>query len=233
LREHARARRPYDATLRRQQAAETRERILAAGSDLLHGSSIHDWRALTLRAVAERAGVNERTVYRHFANERALRDAVMGRLEQEAGIDLAGMRLEGVADVAARIFEHVSSYPRASRSPSDPTLTEAAQRQRSALLAAVTARTARWPAADRLIVAALFDVLWSVASYERLVVEWHLDHGQAIRGVTWVVRLLEEAIRDGRRPGSMVRPAPRRSAIVDRSAAGRDGGRRRRRERMT
>ena len=195
-----RARRRYDGTLRRQQAAETRERIVAAGSTLLHGSPIRDWRALTVRAVAERAGVNQRTVYRHFANERALRDAVMHRLEAEAGIDLATMRLADVAEVTARIFRHVSSYPLAPRRRVDPTLSEAGQRQRKALLDAVAARTARWPPADRLVAAAMFDVLWSVASYERLVVDWQLDHKQVIRGITWVVKLVEEAIRKGRRP---------------------------------
>ncbi len=195
-----RVRRRYDSTLRRQHAAGTRERIVAAGSELLHRSSIRDWRALTVRAVAERAGVNERTVYRHFVNERALRDAVMQRLEQEAGIDLAGMRLEDVADVAARVFKHVSSYPLKPRPPLDPTLTEAGRRQRKALLGAVAARTARWPEADRLVAAAMFDVLWSVASYERLVVDWQLDREQAIRGITWVIGLVEEAVRKGRRP---------------------------------
>jgi AcrR family transcriptional regulator len=193
-------RRPYDSKLRRQQAAETRERIVAAGSELLHDSSVRDWRALTLRAVAERAGVNERTVYRHFVNERALRDAVMHRLEEEAGIDLAGLELGGIADVTARIFEHVSSYPREPRPALDPTLTETGERQRKALLAAVAARTARWPEADRTVAAALFDVFWSVASYERLVVDWQLDRAQAIRGVTWVIGLVEDAIRKGRRP---------------------------------
>jgi len=197
----ARARRRYDTTLRRQQAAGTRERIVAAGSALLHLSPIRDLRSLTLRAVAERAGVNERTVYRHFANERALRDAVMHRLEEEAGIDLTGLRLEDVADVAARIFEHVSAYPRKARPPLDPTLTEASQRQRKALLRAVTAQAARWPEADRVVAAAMFDVLWSVASYERLVVDWQLDREGAIRGITWVVGLIEEAVRKGRRPG--------------------------------
>jgi AcrR family transcriptional regulator len=197
----ARARRRYDTTLRRQQAAGTRERIVAAGSALLHRSPIRDWRSLTLRAVAERAGVNERTVYRHFANERALRDAVMHRLEEEAGIDLTGLRLEDVADVAARIFEHVSAYPRKARPPLDPTLTEASQRQRKALLRAVTAQAARWPEADRVVAAAMFDVLWGVASYERLVVDWQLDRERAIRGITWVVSLVEEAVRKGRRPG--------------------------------
>lgn len=198
--EPVRARRRYDTTLRRQLAAGTRERIVAAGSELLHGSPVRDWRALTVRAVAERAAVNERTVYRHFANERALRDAVMHRLEEEAGIELAGLRLEDVAGAAARIFEHVSAFPRKARPPLDPTLTEASQRQRNALLGAVAARTVRWPEADRVVAAAMFDVLWSVASYERLVVEWQLDRDQAIRGITWVIGLVEDAVRKGRRP---------------------------------
>jgi AcrR family transcriptional regulator len=155
---------------------------------------------LTIRAAAERAGVNERTVYRHFVNEQGLRDAVMHRLEEEAGIDLATLRLEDVADVATRIFEHVSRYPREPRRPLDPTLTEAGQRQRKALLGAVKAPTPGWRVADRVAVAAIFDVLWSVASYERLVVDWRLDHEQAVRAITWVIGLVEEAIRKGRRP---------------------------------
>lgn len=196
----ARVRRPYDATLRRERAVGTRERIVAAGSTLLHRSSIHDWRALTLRAVAAKAGVSERTVYRHFASERVLRDAVMRRLEQEAGIDLAEMHLEDVADVAARIFAHVASYPRRARPPVDPTLSEAGRRQRAALLAAVEAGTPGWRAADRMLVAALLDVLWSVASFERLVADWELDRADAIRGITWLVGVVEEAVRGGRRP---------------------------------
>jgi AcrR family transcriptional regulator len=193
--------RSYDGTLRRQRAGETRERIVAAGADLLHGSSIRDWRAVTMRAVADRAGVSERTVYRHFGNERGLRDAVMHRLEEVTGIDLAAMRLDDIADVAARIFEHVASYPLDRRTPLDPTLEDANQRQHRALLDAVAERTARWPEADQTIAAAMFDVLWGVASYERLVVDWRLDRDQAIRGITWVIGLVEEALRDGRRPG--------------------------------
>src|SRR5271169_6883550 len=103
--------RHYNSPVRRRRALETRERIVAAGSLLLQDSSIRDWRALTMRGVAEQAGVNERTVYRYFGNERGLRDAVMNRLEQMAGIDLEGMRLDDIADIAGRIFAHVSSYP--------------------------------------------------------------------------------------------------------------------------
>ena len=39
-----RRRRRYDSPLRRQRAAETRERIVAAGAELLHGFPIRNWR---------------------------------------------------------------------------------------------------------------------------------------------------------------------------------------------
>ena len=46
----------------------------------------------------------------------------------------------------------------------------------------------------------MFDALWAVDNYERLVGEWDLDAEQAIRGMTWVIELVAEAVRDGRRP---------------------------------
>jgi AcrR family transcriptional regulator len=187
-------RRPYDGTLRRQRAAETRARIVAAGSELLHGSSVREWHGLTVRAVAEQAGVNERTVYRHFGNEQGLRDAVMHEFEEEAGIDLGGMRLEDVANVTARIFAHVSSYPPGSRQTLDPTLLDAKHRQHEALLSAVAARAGAWTDADRTVAAAVLDVLWSVASYERLVVDWELDPAEATRGISWVIGLVRRAV---------------------------------------
>src|SRR5271155_236624 len=188
------ARRPYDSTLRRQRAAETRERIIAAGSELLHGSSVRDWHGLTIRAVAERAGVNERTVYRHFTNEQGLHDAVMHQFEDEAGIDLRGMDLEDVADVTARIFAHVSSYPPDAGQPLDPTLADAKQRQQQALLAAGAARAGRCSEEARAVAAAVLDVLWSVASYERMVVDWQMDPAEATRGISWVIGLVRQAI---------------------------------------
>jgi AcrR family transcriptional regulator len=198
--EGAPARRQYDNSLRRERAQETRERIITAGAELLHGSPIRDWRTLTIRAVAEHARVNERTVYRHFANERGLHDAVMRRLEQQAGIDLAGLRLEDVPGVAARIFEHVSTYPLEPRSELDPTLIDANQRQRLALLAAVAGRSDGWSDADRTLAAAMLDVVWALASYERIVADWRLAPGEAIRGVTWVTGLIERAVMEAVTP---------------------------------
>jgi AcrR family transcriptional regulator len=192
--------RRYESPLRRQRAVETKERIVEAGCDILGTSSIRDWRALTIRGVAEKAGVNERTVYRYFGNERGLRDAVMNRLEHEAGIELEGMRLEDVAGIAGRILTHVSSYPLQARTPLDPTLTDAHLRQRNALLGALDDWTPGWPEPDRRAVAALLDVLWSVASYERLVSDWEMDGDEAIRALTWAIGLVRRAVEDGERP---------------------------------
>jgi AcrR family transcriptional regulator len=195
-------RRRYDSTRRRQRASETRDRIVAAGCELLSASAIRDWRGVTVRAVAERAGVNERTVYRHFANERALRDAVMHRLEQRAGIDLDRLDLDGIADVAGRIVTVVATHPLEPHSPLDPTLTAAGRRQREALLRALEPHTAGWTDADRSVAAGMFDVLWGVAAYERLAVDWGLDQDQAICGITWVIGLLHDAVREGHAPGA-------------------------------
>jgi AcrR family transcriptional regulator len=196
----ARRRRQYESPLRRQRAAETRDRIVAAGAEILHGFPVWNWRALTIRAVAARAGVNERTVYRHFANERELRDAVLARLEQEAGVDLDGIRLGDLQVLAARVLEYVSSFPLEPRMSRDATQLAAHRRQRDALLTAVDPSTASWPKVDRVIAAGVLDVLWSVASYERLVTDWELDPEDAITGVTWVIGLVEDAIKKSRRP---------------------------------
>jgi len=195
-----RERRRYDSTLRQARAAATRDRIVAAATELLRGSPIRDWHAVTIRAVAARAGVNERTVYRHFANERALRDAVMQRFESESGIDLARLQLGDVGDAAARIFAVVSRYPLEPRRALDPTFAEVNQRQHDALLGAVAAGAPEWSEADRRLAAAMLDVFWSVGAYERLVVDWELDHDDAVHGITWVLDLVTAAIRDGRAP---------------------------------
>jgi AcrR family transcriptional regulator len=200
--EPTRPRRRYDSPLRRQRAAETRERIVAAGAEILHGFPVWDWQALTVRAVAERAGVNERTVYRYFATERDLREAVLIRLQEEAGVDIDGLALDDLQEITARIFRHVSAFPLEPRTPRDATLVAAATRQREALLAAVTPFAEDWPQVDRALAAAMLDVLWSVVAYERLVADWELDPKEAIRGITWVMGLVQDAVRQGRRPSS-------------------------------
>jgi hypothetical protein len=82
----------------------------------------------------------------------------------------------------------------------DPTLADAGRRQHDALLAAVAERTPEWSVDEQKRAAAVLDVLWSVASYERLVNDWQLDRDDAIGAIAWMIELVEEAIRADRRP---------------------------------
>jgi len=186
--------------VRRQRAAETRERIVAAGATILHDHAVWNFDTLTVRSVAERAAVNERTVYRHFGTERELRDAVFARLEEESGLALEGLALDELQHFTRRVLQYVASFPLEPRSIRDPTLVAAHGRQREALLAAVRGANTGWSANDRTIAAAVLDVLWSVASYERLVADWDLDPEEAVAGVTWAIGLVETAIRQGGGP---------------------------------
>ncbi len=193
-------RRAYNSPVRRQQVAETRERIVAAASEMVHGFESWDWRALTVRAVAERAAVSERTVYRHFADERALHDAVMRRLVDEAGVTLDEITLEDFGPMTARVYDYLSSFAVHPRTLHDPTFAAVDEARRESLVAAVQPSTAGWEPGERAIVAAVLDVMWNVPTYERLRTAWDLDAAQAARAATWVVGLVEQAVREGNRP---------------------------------
>jgi AcrR family transcriptional regulator len=186
--------RQYDNSGRREQADATRDRIVSAGAELLRESSVRDWGSVTVRAVAERAGISERTVYRHFGSEKGLRDALMERHQQQAGIDLSAVGIADLADVAARVLRFVSDYPKQPQPPLDPTLHETDRRRRSALLRAVTESAPDRSAEEHLRAAALVDLIWSISSYERLLSGWQMDDDTAIDTVRWGIGLVVAAM---------------------------------------
>ncbi|WP_099022681.1 TetR/AcrR family transcriptional regulator [Mycolicibacterium palauense] len=189
--------RPYHSPVRRRRAGQTRENIVAAGGELVRGFDTWDWDRLTFRAVAERAGVAERTVYRHFPTERHLRDAVMAGLEGEAGIDYDDVDLTNLSAMAARIFaalQRFSAKP-APPTPDDPTFVGADRRRREVVLRAVTETAPHWTPERIRVAAALLDVLWSVPAYERLVTAWELTDRQATAALSWLLDEVATAIR--------------------------------------
>ncbi|ORB63173.1 TetR/AcrR family transcriptional regulator [Mycolicibacterium tusciae] len=196
------ARRTYDNRARQQKAAQTRERIVAAGSELVHVFDSWNWRDLTFKAVAERAGVGERTVYRHFPTERHLHDAVMQRLESEAGISYENVDLTNIDDVTARVFASLQRFSvrKSVDTPQDPTFVGVDARRREALVRAVSASAPAWSAAQQQMAAALLDVLWNVPSYERLVGVWGIDGTDATRAIGWVMAKVIGAIEDDDAP---------------------------------
>jgi AcrR family transcriptional regulator len=195
-------RRAYNSPIRRQQAEATRARIVAAGSELAHEHLSWDWRELTYRRIAERAGVGERTVYRHFPTERHLHDAIMRRLHEEAGVDYDDVRLATLPGLTARIFESLGSFAvvQTTMRPDAPTFHAVDVERRAALRRAVDEAAPGWDDEQRETAAAVLDVLWNVPTYERLVSGWQLDDARASDAVSWVMRLVIDAIERGAPP---------------------------------
>jgi AcrR family transcriptional regulator len=195
-------RRRYHSPARRERAVATRERIVDAGARLVRGFSSWDWDELTFRAVAERAGVSERTVYRNFPSERQLHDAIMARLEDEAGISYEDVGLDNLADVTARVFASLRRFAIKDTigTPRGPAFAGADARRHEALTRAIAARAPRLPDAQRRSVAGLLDVLWSPPTYERLIGAWDLDNAEAIGAVQWLIAKVIGAVDDNEGP---------------------------------
>lgn len=182
-------RRRYHSPARLERAAATRERIVDAGARLVRGFTSWDWDELTFRAVAERAGVSERTVYRNFPSERQLHDAIMARLEDEAGVSYQDVELDNLAEVTARVFASLSRFAikETVGGPHGPAFAGADARRHEALDRAVALRAPGLPDARRRALAGLLDVLWSPPTYERLIGAWNLDNAEAIGAVQWLI----------------------------------------------
>lgn len=200
LAEPSPTKRRYNSPLRQQQTLETRERIVAAGAKLVHSYPAWDWTNLTALAVGERAGVSERTVQRHFPTERLLRDAVLQRVYEESGIGLDEVKLETFADVTARMFAYLSSFATTPQVQSDPTFLSMDQQRCAALLNALVQATPQWSEQQQKTAAAVLDIVWNPPTYERLIAVWGFDSEHAISALTWLIGVIENAIRDGQRP---------------------------------
>src|SRR5262249_37896096 len=77
-----RAKPTYRSPLRAEQAAGTRERILAALEAILRSGDLD---AASYKAIAEHAGVREITVYRHFPSKVELLRAFWGWISERRG----------------------------------------------------------------------------------------------------------------------------------------------------
>jgi AcrR family transcriptional regulator len=99
--------RPYQSPLREAQAALTRERILMAAKDYLER---HDIEKLTLRHLAELAGVSPPTVYAHFATVDDLAAAFFAWVKPRVALDRPLPRLERLGEMPKELFPNYEAY---------------------------------------------------------------------------------------------------------------------------
>jgi AcrR family transcriptional regulator len=185
--------RRYDSPLRNEQALETRERVLSAAvSELAHAPS-----ELTVPAVARRARVALRTVYRHFPTKQALIEGVAQRFQERFGAPYFAT-LDDLPDATARMVrsfhddeELVQAVLRL-----DP---EALAPERAARIAALEQTLApllagRSPAERRQIVGALY-ATHGLLMWQTLRAYVGLDDADAGAAAAWATRTLLDGLR--------------------------------------
>ena len=191
-------------SLREAQAELTRQLLLDAAWDLaLTGEEP------TMRAVASRAGVAERTVYRHFENLEALVTALRPRFMGRAGIPLCE-RAEQLEDYAAELYSTFEAnvelvtmmltsawwlrYARRTRSKN--------LEQMRQLLDEAYPRAA---AADRAAAAATLRAVLSGSGWLYLRESCGLPREELVRSARWMVRTHLRALSE---PPSSSAPGP-------------------------
>lgn len=192
--------RRYNSEVRQQQSTRTREIIISSGVELAHEFPSWDWKNLTFRAVGERAGISERTVYRYFPTEQALKDAVLQQLVKESGIDLEALTLAEFTTTIKSLFRYMLSFAAKTKEDEDPSFSSVDQERRAALLRSVIQATSGWTESQQQVATASLDILWQPATFERLLNGWSFDSEKSLATLTWLIDLVERAIREGQRP---------------------------------
>ena len=92
--------RRYRSPLRAERAAETRRRITTAALELF---TQHGFAGSTVTAIAERAGVAPQTVYAIFGTKGAILQALLSRMEEDAGAAEWRARIAAADDPADKL----------------------------------------------------------------------------------------------------------------------------------
>jgi AcrR family transcriptional regulator len=187
----------YVSPLRQQQAADTRRRILEAVARLLTDSPEA---ALSFDAIARQAGVERRTVFRHFTNKEGLLDAFWTWINAEAGVrnfPQAERDLSELPPVTFAGFDRIEGLVRASLSSAAGR--ELRLRQNAARRAGIEKATADATAGatpERATqLRAVVQLLYSAAAWQSMKDYWGLSGKEAGEASVWAIETLLAAVR--------------------------------------
>ena len=190
------------ASTRTSKKAEARARILDAFIGLLTEGADD----LSHDAVAARAEVGRRTVYRYFPDRAALMDGALLRVRELAGPkvtypDTAQDLLETLEPVFTGFDAHADLFTLLRTTPQGRQLRLAQKRQRANHYARALADAVKdLPPGDRKLATALLQMLHTTPWLE-MHDTWALDGQQIARVTRWALRaLLADLKARGRRP---------------------------------
>ena len=190
------ASRKYSSPLRQSHTQDTRERILQATAELLEASPHGD---ISMDEVARGAGVERRTVFRHFASKEALFDAFWTYINAKMDTRPLPRSLDELVAAPTETFVRFDAHEGVMRA-SLHTQSGHAMRMRSvparreAFHACLEGALAKADADAATRTEALFHLLYSAGAWEILRDYCGMDGKQAGETVSWAMNTLLAAM---------------------------------------
>jgi len=204
------SRRSYSSPLRDRQTGETRSLILEALGAELAAGSVEDF---SVARLARRAGVSERTVYRHFQTREALLDGLSEWYNERVTDFPADVTADAIAPTIAQVFADFDTHESLARavlaSPGGREMRERARAARLARLdAALTPLLERADPERAADARALIFALCSAHTWQSMRDEGHLDGATAGRAVAHAIQLILNDTTSSPAPSTPTRKEP-------------------------
>ncbi|MGV8986100.1 MAG: TetR/AcrR family transcriptional regulator [Cypionkella sp.] len=188
--------RAYNSPVRDQKMLETREAILLALYQLMSEDDAAEDIAMDM--IAQRAGVQRRTIFRHFPAKADLLSAFWPWLNARIGANVAPQTLADLLDGPKTAFAKFDAHDSAMRAAlhsatgREMRLGTVAER-RVRFAAALAPATAALAPKDRARVEALAHLLYSASAWEALKDYGGLTGAQAGEAASWALRVILSA----------------------------------------
>lgn len=187
----------YESPLREEQKAETRRRILAAAERLMQDAELGE---MTFGAIAREAGVQERTVYRHFATKGDLLDALWEALDPRIGTASFPADERDLVERPRRVFAAFDDNENLMRAfwstPQGREFRLRVNDQRKASIRkAVSEAVKDLPANEARWITAVAQLLYSGAAWQTMKDYWGFTGEEAGKASSFVLQLMFDAAR--------------------------------------
>jgi len=197
--------RPYSSPLRDSQVQRTRDLILDALTELLSEQPSDQ---VSTREIAERAGVSQPTVYRHYPDRQALLEGLADRVTLRWDASTGGRRWRSLDDLAASAVEglaiteaHAVEAIAEAVLNADPRRLSRASRERSEELRQLVVESfPEYSEREHLRITALLRIIYSVQSWLRMREEFGIPGTESGPVLAWALQTLVDEIRAGRFP---------------------------------